>query len=209
MDLVTTKPGLIVAASDRELEEATVEMYRTRRKDFKRCFVELGSGSGMHLLKLAESNPDVLCIGFEMRFKRAFKTGEKAEGFEMPNVLVLRTNANLLSKIVEPQSLHGVFINYPDPWAKRRWKKNRLLNKQMINEIHASLINDGFFRFKTDHHEYFDSILPLLSTPAWTQTKCTHDLENSTWRDETITSEFEMLFKSQKKPLCFVEAVRI
>jgi tRNA (guanine-N7-)-methyltransferase len=209
MQLVTTKPGIIVAEQDRELAETSRQEIQKRAPDFANCYVELGSGSGMHLIKLAQRSPDALCIGFEIRFKRAFKTGEKAELLGLPNVMIIRTDARQIRHLFNPGQVSGFFVNYPDPWDKRRWLKNRLLNPELLQTMRELLRPEGFLRYKTDHQEYFASTCKLLSEEHWRTVKHTTDLLRSPYVENNIPTEFEMLFRSQQKPLCLIETVRV
>jgi tRNA (guanine-N7-)-methyltransferase len=144
----------------------------------------------------------------EIRFKRAFKTGEKAERLGLQNVLVVRTDARYIGEIFADGDLSAFFVNYPDPWDKRRWKKNRILNQEMITTMYTLLRVGGILRYKTDHHEYFHSTNTLLKAPQWQQTKYSTDLLQSEWAQDNIPTEFEYLFKSQNKPLCLVEVAK-
>lgn len=208
MQLVTTKPGIIVAENDRELAETSRKEVQAILGSFSDCYVELGSGSGMHLIRLAERSPQALCIGLEIRFKRAFKTGEKAEGKGLSNVRVLRTDARQIPHLFSPGQVSAFFVNYPDPWDKRRWLKNRLLNSELLQSMWDLLKPGGFFRYKTDHQEYFASTCPLLDPLKWDIQRHTTDLLNSPYKESNIPTEFEMLFRSQGKPLCLVEAYK-
>lgn len=209
IQMVKTKPGIIVAENDRESPIQSKAMIDEQRVRFDGCYVEIGSGSGMHLLKLAEQNPSILCIGLEIRFKRAFKTGEKAERLGLTNVLVLRTDARCIKELFNDGEVAGFFVNYPDPWDKRRWLKNRILNDEMISTMHRLLRPGGFLRYKTDHQEYFSSTLEMVRAPEWDVVKRSTDLLNSPWIHQNIATEFEYLFKSQSKPLCLLEAVKL
>ena len=206
IQLVTTKPDVIIPEHDRELPVQSRAKIDGVKGNYQGIFVEIGSGSGMHLLRLAEQNPTVLCIGREIRFKRAFKTGEKAERRGLGNVLVIRTDARHLKELFGESEVAAFFVNYPDPWDKRRWKKNRILNDEMLQTMHHLLKPSGFLRYKTDHREYFESTLKLVQSPAWALTKQSFDLLNSEWAEQNITTEFECLFKSQKKSLHLLEA---
>jgi len=205
---VKTKPGIIVAENDRESPVRSKALIDEQRIRFDGCYVEIGSGSGMHLLKLAELNRSKLCIGLEIRFKRAFKTGEKAERLGLNNVLVLRTDARCIGELFNDSEVAGFFVNYPDPWDKRRWLKNRILNEDMIATMNRLLHPGGFLRYKTDHQEYFSSTLEMLGTNHWRVSKHSTNFVNSPWIYQNIPTEFEYLFKSQAKPLCFLEAVK-
>lgn len=208
IQLVSTKPEVIVAERDRETPLQSKARIAERKGAFEGIFVEIGSGSGMHLLQLAKENPSVLCVGLEIRFKRAFKTGEKAERDGLKNVLVIRTDARYLNELFQEGEVSAFFINYPDPWDKRRWKKNRILNEQMLDTMHSLLRPSGFLRYKTDHREYFESTLGLMTSQRWQITKESFDLLNSGWAEQNIPTEFECLFKSQSKPLHLMEAVK-
>lgn len=203
--LVTTKPEIIVAERDRESPARSKAAIDALKGSYQKLFVEIGSGSGMHLLRLAEQHPDTLCIGIEIRFKRAFKTGEKAERRSLHNVLVIRADARCLSDLFEDDQVSAFFINYPDPWDKRRWRKNRIVSEQMLLTMRRLLSPQGFIRYKTDHKEYFESTTALFRNQGWSIKKQSANLLNSQWAEENIPTEFECLFKSQNKPLHLLE----
>ena len=208
MQMVKSKPGIILAEEERsDVSDAARLELRQRAASHRRLFVELGSGSGLHLLTLAEQNRDALCIGLEIRFKRAFKTGEKAERMGLSNLLVMRSDARQIGQLFGDGEVDGFFVNYPDPWDKRRWLKNRLLNPELLLTMRRLLKPDGFLRYKTDHQEYFASTAKLLADGGWRIAKQTTDLLSSSLTDENIPTEFEYLFKSQGKPLCMLEAL--
>jgi tRNA (guanine-N7-)-methyltransferase len=206
--LVNTKPRHIVAERDRESPAQSRDLIAQLKPNYKELFVEIGSGSGLHLLELAKRNPQALCVGLEIRFKRAFKTGEKAERMGLLNALVIRTDARYLNEIFSPDEVDAFLVNYPDPWDKRRWKKNRILNDEMLVTMRTLLKNSGFLRYKTDHHEYFHSVAELLKPPLWTSRKFSTDLLKSEWAADNIPTEFEYLFKSQNKQLCLLEVIK-
>lgn len=208
IQLVATKPEIIVAEKDRETPDQSRQAVAKARQAFSGIYVEIGSGSGLHLLELAKQNPAILCVGLEIRFKRAFKTGEKAERLGLSNVLVMRTDARYIGEIFDVAGVSAFFVNYPDPWDKRRWKKNRIVNEEMITTMHGLLCDGGFIRYKTDHHEYFHSTNALFTAPDWQRMKYSTDLLQSPWANENIPTEFEHLFRSQNKPLCLLEVAK-
>lgn len=174
-------------------------------------FLEIGSGSGIHLVCRAGKDPSSLYIGFELRFKRTFKAAEKAEQNKLKNLLIIRANASLITEVFSQNSIDGIYINFPDPWAKKkRWNKNRLINTTFISSIHPILKPNGFISYKTDHKEYFDSTLKLFEDSELFQvSKVTNNLHLSTYGDENIFTEFEMLFKSKGLAISFLEARKL
>jgi tRNA G46 methylase TrmB len=110
--LVNTKPRHIVAERDRESPAQSRDLIAQLKPNYKELFVEIGSGSGLHLLELAKRNPQALCVGLEIRFKRAFKTGEKAERMGLLNALVIRTDARYLNEIFSPDEVDAFLVNF-------------------------------------------------------------------------------------------------
>ncbi len=174
----------------------------------KERFVELGSGSGLHLIEQARRNPAAALFGFELRFKRAVRTVEKAERAAVENLYILRCHTQFFGEIFPERSLSGVWVNFPDPWEKR--KKNRMLNPGSLQQIHNALKPGGFLSFKTDHEEMFDSIHGQLVNGGAFQLKKVirglHDCPEET--DKNVITEFESLFRSQGLPVYLLSAIR-
>ncbi len=173
-------------------------------------YLEIGSGSGNHLLGQAQKNPHANYIGYEIRFKRSVRTIEKAEKMGLPNVFVFHQDANKISEVFSAKSLKGIFINFPDPWEKARQQKKRILNDKFL-EISKNLLQEkGFISFKTDHREYFESFLKVISqNKDYVVTEQTFDLYQSEFLAENVVTEFEKLFISQKLPIYYLKAVLV
>lgn len=207
MDLVETKPGVIFSEANLEIKEKSIDLVRERLSEFKSCIIELGSGSGAHLVALADRYPESLCIGFELRFKRTFKTAAKAEAKGQRNLLIFRTDAKHMPQILGSNTVDQIYVNFPDPWDKSRWFKHRLLSERTLPGIHQALKPGGILRYKTDHQGYFDDVLKSLKTSdRFSLLKETKDLYSSPYLESNIPTEFEMLFRSQGLPICFLEA---
>jgi tRNA (guanine-N7-)-methyltransferase len=169
---------------------------------------ELCSGAGNHLIELAKRDKTRLFIGFELRFKRAYRTIEKAKANNIANrVLVMNCPCELFNEFFPERSLDGVYINFPDPWAKPRQKKHRLLSQNFLTKLALRIKIGGFFSFKTDHIEYFESVLTLLnSIQDFKIIRETIDLYNSEYLAENIQTEFEAKFLRKNSPICYILA---
>ena len=207
VSLVDTKPELILRGSrDQGLDPAAAELLKAKRREFAKLYVEIGSGSGRHLIEQALRNPNALFLGFELRYKRVFRTAEKAEELGLNNLLVVQVDASTIPTIFEPGSLDGIFVLFPDPWEKRRWKKHRILSPEFLRQAHALLRSGAFLHYKTDHGEYFEATVKVLETLALFDTRrVSRDLHGSAESLNNIESEFEKLFKSQRLPVHFIE----
>ena len=179
--------------------------------------LEIGSGSGIHLIRQGERYPEAMMLGIEVRYKRAVRTIEKAEVGAVKNVAVLNCDAKLMSKVFRANSIDGIFVNFPDPWAKRKQQKHRIFSKKFLGEIHLLLKRGGFMSFKTDHSEYFSVVEQLITRDgrycieALSRDLNAHDAvsdsdcsEQTTSSQENIKTEFEEMFVKQKLPVYYL-----
>jgi tRNA (guanine-N7-)-methyltransferase len=189
------------------LSPAERELFETKRAKFHRVFCEPCSGSGKFLIESAEQARDTLFIGFELRYKRAARTAEKAHQHGLNNLMVIRHDASVMAELFPPASLAGVAVNFPDPWDKRRWQKNRLLSAPFLNNIATLLVDQGTFTYKPDHAGRFNEVLEVLRDIGLFETvRLSRDLHKSIFADENIFTDFELLFRSQSLPIHYVMA---
>ncbi|WKZ31215.1 MAG: tRNA (guanosine(46)-N7)-methyltransferase TrmB [Candidatus Dojkabacteria bacterium] len=126
--------------------------------DFDHLYVEIGSGHGEQLQKLATENPGNLYVGFEIFKKFALMSHKKVSGLK--NALVFKADAyEAAIKLFTDHSLAGVYILFPDPWHKKRHHKRRPLVASWFEQISTKLADGGFIIFATDWEEYFDFVL--------------------------------------------------
>ncbi|MBN8548012.1 MAG: tRNA (guanosine(46)-N7)-methyltransferase TrmB [Deltaproteobacteria bacterium] len=210
IDLVESKTDKIISLVTEHPTPAHCESLKKLIAPFSTVFCEIGPGSGGHLIELAARNPTAAYVGFELRFKRAFKTVQKAEKRGIKNLFVVRANALTMKEFFAPASLAGVYVNFPDPWSKKHWKKNRILNPSFLEVLQELLAVDGFLSYKTDHLEYFEETLETVGKmPRFSIRKLTKDLYASEFVEANIPTEFENLFKSQGLKINFFEAVKL
>lgn len=209
MDLVTTKPTYILPQEDDSFDTAALESLHKRISQYPSLVLEIGSGSGGHLIALAEREPDTFHLGFELRYKRVFRTAEKAELRGLQNLTVVRGDARMLSEILGGFKASGCYINFPDPWGKKSWKKHRIMSEEYLSLLYQHLSPEGFLSYKTDHQEYFRWTIELVERlPHFDVIEHTEHLHESPYIDSNITTEFESLFLSQGLPIYYLKALR-
>lgn len=210
VDLIHEFPEVIVAASNDSLKDEQKLQLRKKVDAYKQIYCELGSGSGMHLLDRAEADPDGLYIGFELRFKRSYKTAEKSVRRGLTNLMVVRTNARLLPTLFERETIDGVYINFPDPWDRERWAKHRLLVPEFIEQLFKLLTPTGFVAYKTDHQARFEEVLQFFEEATGFETaELSRDLLQSEFAGDNVPTEFEKLFKSKGLPIFYLRAKKL
>lgn len=209
IDLSATKPALILNYEREGYDPKALARLKERLPEYRDIYCEIGSGSGAHLIGRAKRDPESLYIGIELRYKRAFRTAEKAEREGLTNLFVIRGNAHTLSSIIDEGALSGLYVNFPDPWSKEKWKKHRILSKENLLKFVPFLKANGFLSYKTDHEEYFRETVKILSDlPPYELKWNTDDLWESGYAEENIATEFEMLFRSKKLPIYALYALK-
>ncbi len=163
--------------------------------------VEIGCGSGKYISEMALRFTEHYFIGLELRYKRLVKAANKIRRNGCTNIFLLRERGENLEKYLKQDSIDYIHINFPDPWAKKSQKKHRLLNPFFFKTASSLLKSKGILFFKTDHREYFESVLEMLkSFPEYKIVEQTEDLHCSVYNENNIETEFEMLFKSKSNP---------
>lgn len=175
------------------------------RAESKPLRVELGSGSGRFLVEQARRNPDTHFVGFELRYKRLVLSARKAENLALSNVWMVRERAEALFDYFPPNSLEGLYLNFPDPWPKVAQRKKRLVNPEFLARLNGVLQQGGWFQLRTDHSGYFLHILSLLrGNPDWKIRGFSNDLHRHGPRKSEIRTEFELMFAAKHKPIFYL-----
>jgi tRNA (guanine-N7-)-methyltransferase len=119
-------------------------------------WLEIGYGTGTHLLHLARTHPDVSIIGAEPFLNGTAKAvkGIVDEGLE--NVRLFRGDVREMMAQMPDACLSRVFILFPDPWPKSRHNKRRLIRTAFIEELHRIVEPGGRLLFASDIPHYVD-----------------------------------------------------
>lgn len=127
-------------------------------------WLEIGFGSGEHLLAQARTHPSIHFIGVEPYLNGLIKVLAGIKTYALTNVSLWRGNGSSLLASLPAQSLEHVFTFFPDPWPKIRHHKRRLISTDFINALHAALCYDGVFHFTSDINTYVNWTLQRLYT---------------------------------------------
>lgn len=130
--------------------------------DFRKIFgnknpihIEIGSGRGEFLLKVALQNPDMNFIGIDLKEKRVKTIYRKLYKEKLKNVRIAKIFLNEESiKFLSPKSIEKIYLQHPDPWPKKRHFHRRIIQHNFIDIMHKMLIKGGIVDIATDHEDY-------------------------------------------------------
>ncbi|WP_068267819.1 tRNA (guanosine(46)-N7)-methyltransferase TrmB [Caviibacter abscessus] len=161
-------------------------------------YLEIGSGSGNFTIEMATKHKDKNFIGDELRLKRLVYSAKKSEKRDLKNIKFIRYDATHLNEFIAHDELSGLFINFPDPWEGEEHK--RILSESLLNTLRPLLKDNSKIYFKTDHLDYYNSVLELIKkTDNYKVIYHTDDLHNTDYKPENIRTEFENLFINKLK----------
>lgn len=129
--------------------------------------VEFCSGNGEWILKAAEANPHINWIAVERKRARAAQIVNKQKQLLLKNLFVFWGLAEDFCKSYK-RKISEIYINFPDPWPKRRHAKNRLIKEPFTREMADSSCEGAAAYIVTDDPSYRDQVIEsMLWSERW------------------------------------------
>jgi tRNA (guanine-N7-)-methyltransferase len=116
--------------------------------------VEVGFGSGRHLIYLAKENPDKTILGIEIHKPSIEQVLKRIEHEKLNNIKILNHDARIILSKIPSNKLSSIYVHFPVPWDKKPHR--RVINKDFISESIRTLKKDGFLHLRTDSDNYFN-----------------------------------------------------
>ncbi|RLA79916.1 MAG: tRNA (guanosine(46)-N7)-methyltransferase TrmB [Epsilonproteobacteria bacterium] len=153
--------------------------------------VEVGFGSGRHLLHQAAANPDILFIGIEIHRPSIEQVLKQISIQKLDNLLVLDYDARLFMELIPSNIVGKVYVHFPVPWDKKPHR--RVISTSFIEEARRVLKVDGQLELRTDSENYYAYSYETFI--AFNKT-ILHINKN---RDIAISSKYEDRWKKMQK----------
>ncbi len=127
--------------------------------DSKPIDIEIGFGKGQFIVEKARIYKDVNFIGFEVKQGLVEYTISLIEQDDLKNIYVEKSFADKSVPLKIPQQrIRNIYINFPDPWWKRKHKKRRILQSNFIKLFYNALETNGIIYVRTDVKEYAEFV---------------------------------------------------
>lgn len=170
-------------------------------------YIEIGCGKGTFIAETAKRLPYVHFLAVEKVPSVLVTAMERTAREEIPNISFFLGDAADLAKIPEEGFCSRIYLNFSDPWPKKRHTKRRLTSPGFLELYKKILSPGGEIHFKTDNREFFDYSVESFGQNGFILENVTYDLHNSEFMKDNIMTEYERLFSSLGLPICRLEAV--
>lgn len=117
--------------------------------------IEYCSGNGAWIVAKALAYPQINWVAVEKKFERVRKIWSKIKNHHLPNLIAVCGEAFMATRRYFPTgSFAMAYINFPDPWPKKRHAKHRLIRPEFVDEVARILQPNGCFTLVTDDPDY-------------------------------------------------------
>jgi tRNA (guanine-N7-)-methyltransferase len=144
--------------------------YATSPLDFARVFgrqaptvLEIGFGMGETTAAIARSRADVDFLGIEVFTAGVGALLKRIDELALANVRIVHHDAvEVVRDMIQPDSLAGVHVYFPDPWQKKRHHKRRLIAQPFVGLLASRIAPGGYLHCATDWEDYAQQMLEVL-----------------------------------------------
>lgn len=148
--------------------------------------LEIGSGKGKFIADYAKDHPETSCVAFEINRHVAYYIVMKKIEYGLDNLIIIIDDAERLDRYIDYKRLDKIFLNFSDPWPKKKHHKRRLTFPTKLTLYKKLIKHQGHMIFKTDHHSLYEDSLAY-----------THQVFNrvTSYEDiplDTYVSEYEL-----------------
>ncbi|CAJ1001659.1 MULTISPECIES: tRNA (guanosine(46)-N7)-methyltransferase TrmB [Brevibacillus] len=169
--------------------------------------VEIGCGKGRFINTLAEKHPDINFIAVELKAEVILRAAQRTEKRAIPNLAFVQYNAANLSDLFAPGEVSRIYLNFSDPWPKKRHAKRRLTHANFLMGYKQVLKPYGEIHLKTDNEQLFEFSLNQFSDQRFQLRHITFDLHHSPFAEDNVMTEYEERFSSRGQRIYRMEAI--
>jgi len=180
-------------------EHQEVVLQVNEAQNLKDFYLEIGSGKGDFLLKMAQKNPDYYFVGVEKSVTCAGFVCKKLVENEIKNAKIVIDDVARYFINFQDKSIKVIFLNFSDPWPKKRHHKRRLTSDSFLKEYERILKDDGKIIFKTDNEELFNFSIETFENNGFKIISKTNNYLGDD--DFDACTEYEARFREKNMPI--------
>ena len=163
--------------------------------------VEIGMGKGKFIIEKAIQNPNINLIGIEKYDSPLVSAVKKLEELEINNLKLICLDALGIEEVFDHE-IDKIYLNFSDPWPKKRHAKRRLTSSIFLNKYENLFKDEKHIEMKTDNDDLYDYSCESFIENGYDIVKT-----NTNYLD-TIRTEYEDKFISLGKNINYISVVK-
>ncbi|NGX60856.1 MAG: tRNA (guanine-N(7)-)-methyltransferase [Chlamydiae bacterium] len=164
--------------------------------------LEFCSGNGDWIIEKAKSHPERNWVAIEIRFDRVRKIYAKRQILGLKNLLIVCGEGKTFSQwYLKDQLVSESYINFPDPWPKKRHAKHRLLSPSFVAELERILKEGGKAHFVSDDLRYMEESVALFENSFLFTPRFPHPYYSTDSFCYGVCSWFETLWREKGREI--------
>lgn len=163
-------------------------------------WVEIGFGGGEHLVHMAKTYPDVGIIGCEPFINGVAMLLGKIREAGVTNLAVHPGDARDLFDVIPEGTVQKAFLNYPDPWPKKRHHRRRFVTQDHLEPLHRIMAEGAEFRVATDIEDYVRQTLQEVPKAGFEWTANGPEDWREPWNDWISTRYEQKALREGRTP---------
>ena len=142
---------------DRYIKDREKIQEIIKENEGKKVYLEIGMGKGDFITALSQLDKDNIYIGIEVSPPvlalaiKKLKRYEEENNTRLDNLYFMSFDAIELSEMFLENQIEKIYLNFSDPWPKKKHAKRRLTSSKFLDEYKKVLKENGQIEFKTDN----------------------------------------------------------
>lgn len=164
--------------------------------------LEIGMGKGDFIYKMALTYPHINFIGIE-KYSNVLARAIKKYPNGLPNLRIINMDALDLGEVFFKE-IDTIYLNFSDPWPKKRWASRRLTSEVFLRIYDDLFGSKKTVIMKTDNINLFAYSLVSLSNYGYVLKEVSLDLEHS--EIPNVLTEYEHKFQALGVKINYLQA---
>jgi len=169
-------------------------------------YVEIGMGKGNFIIENAKMYPNINFIGIEKFDSILALALKKIDELELTNLKVIRMDAFEIDQVFNHE-ISKIFLNFSDPWPKKRHTNRRLSSGAFLNKYDNLFVMEKVIEMKTDNQGLFEYSLCSFNESGYKINEIYLDLHKSAKVDNIMT-EYEKKFSEKNNRIYYVKVTK-
>ena len=165
--------------------------YKTIFNNDNEIHIEIGMGKGDFIIGMAKKYPNINFIGIEKYESVMVRAIEKLEDINLPNLKLIRMDAIEITEVFNKE-INTIYLNFSDPWPKKRHAKRRLTSEVFLSLYDKVFISTPHIIQKTDNIGLFSYSIESLSKYGYTLERVSMNLKDDDI--DNVVTEYENKF---------------